>query len=258
MSSVANRAVPRTAPSTRMLSSVARAASSGRPASSLHWSGCSVNKATVHASWLRVVSVPPTSTATAMLSSSSVSSRSPASSAAIRSVNRSSAGVTRRRSTSSCTYACHLGLRGLDEWQVFEDVVVEDSEQVRRPPAEQLPVLFRRAEQTADDRDGIGLAHVGDEFAAPCAGKRVDEAVDDLADVGPQSVGRLGGERGATKRRSRACSSPSAVRIDGRRVPASRPHRVPSSPRAGRTLGASADREGRRRSPRIARSCTRR
>ena len=90
----------------------------------------------------------------------------------------------------------HLGLRGLDEWQVFEDVVVEDSQQVRRPPTEQLPVLFRRAQQTADDRDGIGLAHVGHELAAPSAGKRVDEPVDDLAHVGPQTVGRLGGERG--------------------------------------------------------------
>ena len=64
---------------------------------------------------------------------------------------------------------------------------------------------------------GIGLADVGDELAAtrrPATGSI--KPFDDLAHVGPEPVGRLGVNAGATSRRSRACSSPSADRIDGR------------------------------------------
>ena len=57
------------------------------------------------ASWLRVVSVPAMSTASVIITSSSVDSRSPASSAAIRSLSRSSAGCERRSSIIARTYS---------------------------------------------------------------------------------------------------------------------------------------------------------
>ena len=57
---------------TRIVSSTAPAASSGSSASSAHWSGCSANSATEQASWLRVVSVPAMSTASVIITSSSV------------------------------------------------------------------------------------------------------------------------------------------------------------------------------------------
>ena len=56
---------------------------------------------------------------------------------------------------------------------------------------EQLPVLLRRAEQLADDRDRVRLADVGDELARAPVGERVDEVVDDVAHERPQpSVAR--------------------------------------------------------------------
>ena len=64
----------------------------GCSASSAHWSGCSANSATQQASWLRVVSVPAMRTASASMTSSSLDSRSPASSMAMRALSRSSAG----------------------------------------------------------------------------------------------------------------------------------------------------------------------
>ena len=66
-----------------MDSSTARGASSGRSASNAHCSGRWVNSATVHPSWLRVVSVPPTMTASTIITSSAWLRRSPSSSAAI-------------------------------------------------------------------------------------------------------------------------------------------------------------------------------
>ena len=47
-------------------------------------------------------------------------------------------------------------------------------------PAEQLPVLLRRAEQLADDRDRVRLADVDGDVGAPGGGDGVDQAVDDL------------------------------------------------------------------------------
>ena len=88
-----------------MDSSTARAASSGCSASSAHWSGWPANRATVQPSWLRVVSVPPTMTASTIETSSDGLRRSPSSSAAIRAVRRSSAGRERRSSISRVTYS---------------------------------------------------------------------------------------------------------------------------------------------------------
>ena len=84
-----------------MVSSTARWARSGRSASSAHWSGYSAKRARAQASWLRVVSVPAMSTATARETSSSLESRSPASSMAMSTLSRSSPGVVRRAAIRS-------------------------------------------------------------------------------------------------------------------------------------------------------------
>jgi len=103
MSSAATLAVARTAPRWRIVSSTAPAARSGSAPSRSHWSGYPLRRATEQASWLRVVSVPAMSTASVIITNSSVVSRSPSSSAAMRSLRRSSAGRLRRASTMART-----------------------------------------------------------------------------------------------------------------------------------------------------------
>ncbi len=133
---------------------------------------------------------------------------------------------------------------------------VEDAQQIRRPTAEQLPVLFGRAEQPADDRDRIRLTNVGDEFTRTPARERVDEPVDDLTHVRTQTVGRLGRER----RGDQPAQPPVLValrRQDGRWRRSIQGSRARATPGGERRLGASADRGGTRRSPRSAGSSSR-
>ena len=70
--------------------------------------------------------------------------------------------------------------RRLDGLLVGGDVVVEDAEDVGGPRREELPVVLGCAEQLADDGDGVGLAHVGDQVA-PAGRDAVDEAVEHRA-----------------------------------------------------------------------------
>ncbi len=108
----------------------------------------------------------------------------------MRSLRRSSRGSARR----SVDHVAHVGrelrARPLDERQVLEQVGVEDAEDVGGPRREELPVLGRRAEQLADDRDGVGLAHVGHQLALALAGDLVDQLVDHRPHGGAQPVGR--------------------------------------------------------------------
>src|SRR6266540_832283 len=80
---------------TRMTSSVAWAARSGRWASRVHWSGCFENWTMAWPSWPRVVSWPPRTSVTTIDRSSWGVNRSSPSKAATRRESRSSVG--RRR-----------------------------------------------------------------------------------------------------------------------------------------------------------------
>ena len=177
-----------------MASSTARGASSGRSASSAHWSGCSANSARAQASWLRVVSVPAMSTATASETSSSVDSRSPASSMAMRSLSRSWRGRGAPRRDQVGQVGLELGVGRLDEGEVLGQVLVEDPEDVGRPRGEPPPVLLRCPQQLADDRDRVGLAQVGHHLAPPAGVEAVHESADHVAHERAEPVGRLRGE----------------------------------------------------------------
>ena len=171
------------------------------------------------ASWLRVVSVPAIRTASASMTSSSVESRSPASSTAISALRRSEPGSWRRRSTSGRYVGLEFGGCALDRGEVLDEVLVEDPEDVGRPPREQLPVLFGRAEQFTDDRDRVRLTHVGHRVRS----RRQAQQCRGVQPITVRMNGRrrsaaVGVNAGATRRRSRACSSPSIDRIDRRRV----------------------------------------
>ena len=85
---------------------------------------------------------------------------------------------------------------GLDDQRpVLGQVAVEDAQKIRRPDAEALPVLSRRAEQFADDRDGVRLTDVAHQVAASAGRHVVDQLLDHLAHEGTKAVGRLGRER---------------------------------------------------------------
>ena len=88
-----------------------------------------------------------------------------------------------------------LVLGGGDDRQVLVEVAVEDAQHVGGPPAEQLPVLLRRAEQLADDGDRIRLADVDGEVGAPGRGDGIDQPADHLTHERPQPVGRPRRER---------------------------------------------------------------
>ena len=93
----------------------------------------------------------------------------------MRSLSRSSAGLVAAFVDQRSHVAVELVAGALDRRQVLGEVVVEDAEDVGRPAREQLPVLLRRAEQLADDRDRVRLADIGDELAPPARRDRVDE-----------------------------------------------------------------------------------
>ena len=84
------------------------------------------------------------------------------------------------------------------------------------PAAEQLPVLLRRAEQLADDRDRVRLADVDGDVGPPGRRDGVDEPVDTSRMNGRSRSAARGENALPTSRRSRVCSSPSADRIDVR------------------------------------------
>ena len=88
-----------------------------------------------------------------------------------------------------------LLVRPLDQREVLGQVVVEDAEDVRRPAREQLPVLGRRTEELADDRDRVRLAHVGDQLALALPDHAVDELADHGLHGGAEPVGRGRRER---------------------------------------------------------------
>ena len=70
----------------------------------------------------------------------------------------------------------------------------EGGEDVVGPQCELLPVFAGRAEQRADDRNGIGPGDVGDDVATALGGNMIDEVVDDLDDDVVQACARAGGE----------------------------------------------------------------
>ena len=74
-------------------------------------------------------------------------------------------------------------------------VEADDLEDVVGPPGELLPVLGRRAEQCADDRNRVGTGDVGDEFATARGDDVVDEFVDDGVDGVVHARCRAGCER---------------------------------------------------------------
>ena len=193
-----------------------RGASSGRSASIAHWSGWSQNTCTAAASWLRVVSVPASSTASAIISSSSWVSRSPSSSAAISADSRSSRGVA-----APCARSVARGRRRARRtparWPGRPrcDVEVEDLERVVGPGREQRPVLGGRAEQLADDGDRVGPGDVGDEVARPVRSTTAStSSVEDRDHRGAQPLGGPGREGLGRRGGAAACGrSPSRLRM---------------------------------------------
>ena len=77
------------------------------------------------------------------------------------------------------------------EGEGFEDVV--------RPRRELLPVFAGRAEQRADDGDGVGPREVGDDVTAPGIDDLVDEIVHHADHRLMQARNRSGGERLGTQ-----------------------------------------------------------
>ena len=97
----------------------------------------------------------------------------------------------RRSSIIARTYASSSSDRGLDAGMSLAMSLLKMRKMSRGPVREELPVLLRRAEQLADDRDRVGLADVVDELARPPVGDGVDESVDDVAHERPQPIGGL-------------------------------------------------------------------
>ena len=81
-----------------------------------------------------------------------------------------------------------------DDGLVLDDVPVEHLEDVIGPLGEHLPVLPRRAEQRADDRNRILPGDVVDHVAPTLRRGTVDQLGDDVVDGSGQAGGRLGGE----------------------------------------------------------------
>ena len=136
---------------------------------------------------------------------------------AMRSLSRSSRGSARRSAIMSLTYVVELRACPLDERQVLGQVVVEDAEDVGGPGREELPVLGRRAEELADDRDRVGLADVGHQLALALAGDPVDQLADHGPHGGAQPVGRGGREGRGDEAAQPGVAAPSMVRMDWRR-----------------------------------------
>jgi hypothetical protein len=90
--------------------------------------------------------------------------------------------------------AHHDGLEFADvdgEAERFEDVV--------GPQRKLLPVLAGRAEQRADDRDGVGARKIRDDVAAARASNLIDETVHHVDHGVVQGRDRSGGERLGTQ-----------------------------------------------------------
>ena len=83
---------------------------------------------------------------------------------------------------------------GQDRWRSFGCVPAEDLKDVVGPVREQLPVLWRRAEERADDRDWVFAGDVGDHFAAPAGGVAINEFGYDIDDRRAQAPGGSGCE----------------------------------------------------------------
>ena len=108
---------------------------------------------------------------------------------------RSSAGRVRRSAIRPRGVLVELVLGRGDDRQVLVEVAVEDPQHVGCPAAEQLPVLLRRAEQLADDRDRIRLADVDGDVGTAGRGDGIDERVHDLTHERAQAVGGTRRER---------------------------------------------------------------
>ncbi len=141
----------------RMVSSTARIARSGCSRSRAHWSGWSQSTCIEAASRLRGVSVPATRMENASIRSSAASSRSPPSSIRIRSDNRSSVRCLAPAGDHVIDVVVELAPRLQYDRLLLGEVAVEadDFEDVLGPAGELLPVLARRAEKGADDRNWI-------------------------------------------------------------------------------------------------------
>ena len=169
--------------------------------------------ATAQPSWLRVVSVPPTMTALTIITSSSLLSLSPASSAAIRSVSRSSAGLLRRSAMRPRVYSpsssCVRMMRS--------SLSTTSSEKISRmSPAQRLnncQSFFGAPSSSQMIGIGYGSQMSVAKSARPAAA---------TLSTSPPMTSRMNGRRrsaargenaGATRRRRRVCMSPSADRM---------------------------------------------
>jgi hypothetical protein len=113
--------------------------------------------------------------------------------------------------------------RPKDRGLVFGDGAAEGLADVGRPLGEELPILARRTEHGADDRNRIVVGDVGDEVAVADRGNGIDEFVDDVDACGTHPVGCARGEG--------PCNQPSEAVVFGsveadEQVSDSIPHRA--------------------------------
>ena len=137
--------------------------------------GCSASTATVQPSWLRVVSVPADDHRLdhhhQLLGRQRVAGLLGGDQVGQQVLGR----LVRGGVDQLPGVLVELVLGGHDHRQVLVQVAVEDAQHVGGPAAEQLPVLLRRAEQLADDRDRVRLADVGGDVGPAARRHRIDE-----------------------------------------------------------------------------------
>ena len=229
MSSDAKRIVPPTAPENRKTSSTARCAREGSLPSSAHCSGYSANKASARPNWLRVVSVPPTMTASTIIVSSSVLSLSPASSAAMRSVMRSSAGTERRFSISPLVYVSSscCAARKTDMFSDKFSLKISKISEARRLKSLQSSFGAPNNSQIMGMGYGSQMSLTTSALPEAVNGLRSEFTVSRMKG---RSRSALRGENaGATRRRKRTWTSPSAFKIETWRRPRKASSVIPCS-----------------------------
>ena len=124
------------------------------------------------ASWLRVVSVPATRMLNASIRNSPASRRSPR----ILDANEFGEQIIGQALSPGRDHVVDVGVelvpRLQDDGLLFGEIAVEadDLEDVVGPSRELPPVLTRRSEQGADDRDRVGPRDIRDELAAARVG----------------------------------------------------------------------------------------
>ena len=190
-SSIASRVTQVTVGLTRITSSTAAPPSSGRSASSAHWSGCRRKVCRARPSWLRVVSMP----AKARNTRPTISSRAVSASSVLGGDQGADEVVARMR-----TAVGDHGLdvrrqpfeRRLDPRQVLAHPDAEGLAEVVGPVRDLRPLLLGQAEQQAQHAGGVRLGELAHELDPPARRERVDQLAGELpgtAAASPRSPG---------------------------------------------------------------------